>query len=201
MNTLIEFINKNSIITTKDVEKLGYGRHILSLLTNEGKLERLKNGVYQKSGQIIDDFILISSNNSRVVFSHNTALYLHNLSDRTPNIFHISVPQGYNASHIKNTTKNIHVHYIKKELYDVGITNIKTPLGNMVPVYDRERTMCDIVKGSSKIDKQIFLDGINRYFKSKNKNLRKIVKYSKLFNIETEIRKYIEVLSWLILKV
>lgn len=45
------------------------------------------------------------------------------------------------------------------------------------------------------MDKQIFTDAIKRYFKSNNKNLRLLIKYSRLFKIEYEIRKYMEVLS------
>lgn len=198
MNTLKEYIQENLIITNKEAEELGYTRHNLSELTKSGQLERLRPGLYQLKGKVIDDFVLISSNSNRIIFSHQTALYLHDISDRTPNVFHISVPQGYNASHIKNRYKDLQVHYVKKDLYEIGKTEIKSPQGNFIPVYDIERTICDIIIDREKIDKQIFTDAIKRYFKSPNKNLRRIIKYSRLFKIEDEIRKYMEVLLWLI---
>ena len=194
MNTLKEYIQENLIITNKEAEELGYTRHNLSELTKSGQLERLRPGLYQLKGKVIDDFVLISSNSNRIIFSHQTALYLHDISDRTPNVFHISVPQGYNASHIKNRYKDLQVHYVKKDLYEIGKTEIKSPQGNFIPVYDIERTICDIIIDREKIDKQIFTDAIKRYFKSPNKNLRRIIKYSRLFKIEDEIRKYMEVL-------
>ena len=138
---------------------------------------------------------MISSNSNRIIFSHQTALYLHDLSDRTPNVFHISVPQGYNASHIKKRYEDLQVHYVKKDLYELGKIEIKSPQGNLIPVYDIERTICDIIIDSEKIDKQIFTEAIKRYFKSPNKNLRRLIKYSRLFKVEDEIRKYMEVLS------
>ena len=195
MNTLKEYIQENLVITNKEAEELGYTRHNLSELTKSGQLERLRPGLYQLKGKVIDDFVLISSNSNRIIFSHQTALYLHDLSDRTPNVFHISVPQGYNASHIKNRYKDLQVHYVKKDLYELGKTEIKSPQGNLVPVYDIDRTICDIIIDSEKIDKQIFTEAIKRYFKSPNKNLRRLIKYSRLFKIEDEIRKYMEVLS------
>lgn len=195
MDTLKEYIKENSIITNKEAEKLGYGRHILADLVSNGKLERIKPGVYQAKGEVIDDFVLISSNSNRIIFSHQTALYLHDLSDRTPNVFHISVPQGYNASHIKKRFKDLQVHYVKKDFYELGRIEIKSPQGNTIPVYDIDRTICDIIIEREKIDKQIFTDGITRYFKSKNKDLRRLIKYSRIFGIEDEIRKYMEVLS------
>ena len=165
------------------------------VLTKSGQLERLRPGLYQLKGKVIDDFVLISSNSNRIIFSHQTALYLHDISDRTPNVFHISVPQGYNASHIKNRYKDLQVHYVKKDLYEIGKTEIKSPQGNLIPVYDIDRTICDIIIDREKIDKQIFTEAIKRYFKSQNKNLRRLIKYSRLFKIENEIRKYMEVLS------
>ena len=195
MNTLKEYIQENLVITNKEAEELGYTRHNLSELTKSGQLERLRPGLYQLKGKVIDDFVLISSNSNRIIFSHQTALYLHDISDRTPNVFHISVPQGYNASHIKNRYKDLQVHYVKKDLYEIGKTEIKSPQGNLIPVYDIDRTICDIIIDREKIDKQIFTDALKRYFKSPNKNLRRLIKYSRLFKIEDEIRKYMEVLS------
>lgn len=201
MNTLKEYIKENVVITNKEAEKLGYTRYNLSGLTKSGQLERLRPGLYQLKGKVIDDFVLISSNSNRIIFSHQTALYLHDLSDRTPSVFHISVPQGYNASHIKKRYEDLQVHYVKKDLYEIGKTEIKSPQGNLIPIYDIERTICDIIIDREKIDKQIFTDAIKRYFKSNNKNLRLLIKYSRLFKIEDEIRKYMEVLSWSISRV
>ncbi len=194
MVTLKKYIQENLVITNKEAEELGYSRHDLSELTKSGQLERLRPGLYQLKGKVIDDFVLISSNSKRIIFSHQTALFLYDLSDRIPNVFHISVPQGYNASHIKKRYEDLQVHYVKKDLYELGKTEIKSPQGNLIPVYDTERTICDIIIDREKIDKQIFTEAVKRYFKSKNKNLRRLITYSRQFKIEVEIRKYLEVL-------
>ena len=139
MDAINQFLSEHGTITNGEAKELGIKRYILSKMVKDGKLERIKNGVYKKKEEILDDFVLISSKNERVVFSYQTALFLHGLSDRTPSIFHISVPQGYNASHIKKKYPQITVHYVKAENFDMGITSIQTPLGNKVNVYDKER--------------------------------------------------------------
>ena len=58
MNTLKEYIQENLVITNKEAEKLGYTRHNLSELTKIGQLERLRPGLYQLKGKVIDDFVL-----------------------------------------------------------------------------------------------------------------------------------------------
>ena len=57
MNTLKEYIQENLIITNKEAEKLGYTRRNLSELTKRGQIERLRPGLYQLKGKVIEDFV------------------------------------------------------------------------------------------------------------------------------------------------
>ena len=194
MNALEKYFLESNIITNKQAEEIGIKRHILASLVQKGKLERVRNGVYKKKDAIDDDYATISLKNDQVVFSFHTALYLLGFSDRTPNIFHITVPQGYNAGHIKRKFPNIKVHYVKKDFFNLGLIKTKTPLGSTVQCYNMERCICDIVLKRKSIDKQIFINAITEYFKSKDKNTRNLIKYSRSLGIEEEIRKYMEVL-------
>ena len=187
------FMNSN-VITNKFAESLGIKRHTLASLAKNGLIERVRNGVYKKNDEIYDDFSEISLKSHRVVFSFHTALYLHGLSDRVPHIYHISVPQGINSAFIKQKNDNIVIHYVNRKHFDLGLTNVETVFGSVVKCYDLERTICDVVKKRRSIDKQIFVDAIQGYFKRKDKNLARLVKYSTIFGIEDEIRKYSEVL-------
>ena len=45
---------------------------------------------------------------------------------------------------------------IKADLHDVGLTTAKTPFGHTVPVYDMERTICDLLRSRSRIEIQTF---------------------------------------------
>jgi possible transcriptional regulator len=194
MNTLEKYFLESNIITNKQSKEIGIKRHILASLVQKGELERVRNGVYKKKDAIDDDYATISLKNNQVVFSFHTALYLLGFSDRTPDVFHITVPQGYNAGHIKRRFPNIKVHYVKSDFFHLGIIKAKTPLGSTVQCYNMERCICDIVLKRKSIDKQIFINALTEYFKSKDKNTRNLIKYSRSLGIEEEIRKYMEVL-------
>lgn len=196
MNAINKFLSEYGTITNEEAKELGIKRHVLFKMVKDGKLERIKNGVYKNKAEILDDFILISSKNKRVVFSYQTALFLHGLSDRVPNTFHISVPQGYNASHIKKKNPQVNVHYVKSENFTMGITSVQTPLGNRVNIYDKERCICDIISERRNIDKQIYVDAIKRYLKESDIILGNLIKYSKVIGIEEDIRKYLEVFKY-----
>jgi F0F1-type ATP synthase beta subunit len=83
---------------------------------------------------------------------------------------------------------------LKEELYEIGITEMKTLYGNKVKVYDLERTICDIIRNKKKIEIALFTDAMKRFVKRKDRNSIKLHKYAKMFNIEDELRKYLELL-------
>lgn len=71
---------------------------------------------------------------------------------------------------------------------------MKTLYGNKVKVYDLERTICDIIRNKKKIEIALFTDAMKRFVKRKDRNSIKLHKYAKMFNIEDELRKYLELL-------
>ena len=94
---------------------------------------------------------------AQAVFSHESALFFHDLTDREPSPYSITVKTGYNPASLQ--ADGIKVYTIKKELHDVGIATMNTPFGNPVPVYDMERTICDLIRSRSGIEMQTFLSG------------------------------------------
>lgn len=188
-----KLLNKrNGIITTSEVEKLGINSRILTRMIERGLIERVARGVYISADTIEDIYFTAQAICKKGIFSHETALYFHDLCDRTPIKFQLTVPTNYNNILIKN--KNYQIFYLKEELYEIGIIEMKTPYGNKVKVYDLERTICDIIRKKKKIEIALFADSMKRYAERKDRNSIKLNKYAKLFNIEDELRKYLEVL-------
>ncbi len=85
---------KNGVILTKEVEEAKIPRYYLTLLTREGKIERVAQGVYITPDTFDAEMYRIQARNQRVVFSHETALSLHDLSDRDPLTCYVTVPYG-----------------------------------------------------------------------------------------------------------
>jgi predicted transcriptional regulator of viral defense system len=193
-NRVLEITRKNGQIETKEVVENNIRKEVLSKLTRKGLLERVDRGLYITSESVPDDYSIIQKKCRQGIFSHETALYFWDLSDRVPGGYHLTVPSGYNVSHITVKYSNIVFHYIKPELLNLGITNKKTPFGQIVNVYDRERTICDILKNKNNMDTQLFSDAMKRYFKSKKNDLRKLYKYAKKLRVEEKLRIYAEVL-------
>ena len=132
------------IIETKTAIAHGISKAVLYKLCREDKIHRVVQGQYILPDDMQDELLSISKRSNQIIFSHETALFLHGISDRTPFEHTITVPSDYTVSAaIKNECK---IYYIKPELFDLGRTTLNTPAGNEVPVYDLERTICDMIR-------------------------------------------------------
>ena len=182
----------NGIVETYQVEELGINNKILTRMIEKGIIERVARGVYIGKNTLEDKYFITQAICKKGVFSHETALYFHDLCDRTPIKYQLTIPSYYNSKLLKD--KNYDFFYLKQELYEIGITDMKTPYGNKVRVYDLERTICDIIRNKKRIEISLFTDAMKRYAERKDRNSIKLHKYAKLFNIEDEVRRYLEVL-------
>lgn len=184
--------SNNGYITTKEIVSNKIDRKFLSNMVKKGMLVRISRAYYGLPSYIEDEYYKLLSKSKNARFSMATALYLHNLSDRTPLIYNITVPYGYSGSLQKE--KNVILNFVKKEILDLGVIEMTSPFGMKIKVYDIERTICDIIKNKNKIDAEIFSKALKEYARSKNKNLTKLTKYAKTMNIENKVREYMEVL-------
>ena len=86
------------------------------------------------------------------------------------------------------------VYTVKKDLHEIGIIAMQTSFGHSVPVYDMERTICDLLRSRKNVEMQVFQDALKQYAKRKDKNLRMLMKYAAMFHVENILRPYLEVL-------
>ena len=182
----------NGVLRTADAVAAGITRPVLGNYVRERDLERVGHGLYLAPDAWKDGMYLLHLRCPQAVFSHDTALFLHDLTDREPNPYSITVKTGYNPASLQ--ADGIKVYTIKKELHDVGIVTMNTPFGNPVPVYDMERTICDLIRSRSGIEMQTFQDALKQYAKRKDKDLRKLMRYAQMFRVEKLLRQYLEVL-------
>ena len=178
---------KNGYLTTKDVTDNNIPRTYLTKLIKENEIERVSRGVYIKKNVLVDEFMILQNKSKYAIYSNTTALYLHGLSNRIPIRYDITVKSGYKGSLQKE--KNVNLFYTKKELLELGVIDYKLDSGNVIRVYDLDKTICDIIRNKKKIDAEIFNKAIREYFYSKKKNTLKLYEYAKKMNIYNKVRK------------
>ena len=189
------FLNYNFTMTTAQLnkEKLYY-RDIQRML-DEGLIEKVKRGYYHW----IEDYgtsevAIINSLFPDAVFCMETALFYYKYSDRNPAEWNITVD--------KNTSRqrtNIDYPFVKAYRVEPALLSLGEMDGiiefTKVRIYDRDRTVCDVLRNMSKIDKEIFNKAIQNYVKDPQKNIPNLMEYAKALRVQKKVNDLIGV--WL----
>lgn len=183
---------QDGMLRTSQVIAAGISKPMFYDYVRSRDLERVAHGIYISKDSWVDSMYLLHLRFEQAVFSHETALFFHDLTDREPMEYTVTVKTGCNPTKMK--AEGIQVFTIKSELHGVGITTAQTPFGHTVPVYDMERTVCDLLRSRSRIEIQTFQGVLKAYARRKDKNLRTLMQYAGMFRVEKILRQYLEVL-------
>ncbi len=183
--------NNNGYITTKELEMFDIHRMYLTIMKDRGQIEQLSKGLYIDSKKIEDTYYVFSYSMPKVIFSHMTALYFYGLSIKAPDTkYDVTVTKSYH----NNKLKEHNVFYVNKDIYQLGLTEITTPMGNKVNAYDIERCICDIIKSKKRMDLEHIKYSVKEYLRRKDKNLTKISVYAEQLGIKKEVIDFISMM-------
>lgn len=183
----------NGYLFTAEVLSHKISKTYLAKYVKENEYERVAHGIYAAPDIWPDELYLLQKMNPRIIFSGETALYIHGLTDREYGRIEVTVPQGYNAIHLRK--RKICVRLLKEELYDLGKSTLKSLYGNPVIVYDKERVICDMIIDRKKMDVQMFQTAMKEYMSDSERNLPVLVRYAEKLGVRDEVMKYVEVLG------
>jgi predicted transcriptional regulator of viral defense system len=184
--------DQRGVLLTSDLAKLDIPRTYLSILEQSKEIERVSRGVYKTPSSIEDEMFIFQTIYKSSVYSHETALYLHDLTDRSPLSYSISAPVGYHSVALNQSGHKI--FYVNRKLFNLGVVLMKSPQGNEIRVTNLERTICDVARSRNQMDVQFVNVALKRYVARKDKNINLLYAYAKLFRVQKIIRQYIEVL-------
>jgi|AntRauTorckE6833_2_1112554.scaffolds.fasta_scaffold02752_2 predicted transcriptional regulator of viral defense system len=188
LNKLLE--KNDGLILTEDIEKVNIPRQYLSIFLKENKLEKISYGVYKKPNAVEDELYILQRKNKKAIFSHETSLFLLDLTDRDPINYSVTVPYGYNATHLRK--KELNVYSVKKDLHHMGVIETKSFYGHLIKIYNKERTLCDILKNRNNMDNIFLNDSLKKYLNSKEKNIPLLLKYASKLSIKSVVKDYLE---------
>ncbi len=183
---------QNGTISNKDLIQAGIHNEYLRSLVKLGEFERIGRGQYLLKNYFHDELDSLQKQFGRGIYSYDTALYLFGLTDRTPLKYSMTFPRKYNSS--SATKKGILAYRVDEKYYHLGVTIIQTQYGHDVRTYSLERTLCDLLRPNCLVSVEIITDAFKQYSGYKQKNLLKLVEYSKIFKVEQKVRNYLEVL-------
>lgn len=183
---------RNGLLLTSDLDKYGIARTYLSILARKGDIQRISRGVYSSTGHIVDEMTAIQARFKKARFSHETAAYLLDLTDRNPLFYSVTVPSGYKANSLKSM--GLKVFFMNRKFFSLGEITLKSSFGNDIDSYNLERTICDLLRSRNQLDIQLVNDALKRYAKKREKNLNLLYQYATQLRIQKIVRETLEVL-------
>ena len=163
-------------------------------LANEGYLIRVKHGYYSLSnGADVPEEQIIKTTLPETVVCVESALFRYGYSDFAPRIWSLAVPRSMTRTKLKSDVVLFKPYYIRNELINLGKTTEKFNDVEL-PIYDRERTICDCFKYRTKLDNELFNKAVNAYVSDKEKNLSNLSEYAKKMRIHKKVMELMEVL-------
>lgn len=184
--------NTNGYFSLKTAAEFGITRWQLQELLRNGEIQKVSYGLYALKNVIPDELFITQLLSPRAIFSHESALFFNGYSDQVPFRYTISVPHGYIS---KNLSEQYDVRHVAKESAEEGIKIIKSELGNDLRVYSIERTLCELLHKPSDLDKERFIPAIQKYLRSKNKDILTLMHFAKIFRVEKRLLPYLEAIQ------
>lgn len=180
------------VLTAADMKQLGYSRGMLHVYARAGLLERYESGAYIRPGALVDDMAYMQRKFPALIFSHESALYLQGLTERTPFRHSVTIPSD--AKLPRSLAGACNCYYISPPRHELGLTELFTSQGNLVRAYNAERCICDILRSMNRLDTESYTAALKLYFSGTEKNLRLLAEYAARFGVLNKLMPYLEVL-------
>lgn len=193
MNRLKELLDANrGVLRTCDVLAAGISKDLFYKFAEQYGLEKAAHGIYVSPHVFVDEMYLLQQQFPKVIFSHDSALYLHDLAEMEPMPLTVTVPHKYRS--VALLEKTVEICYVKPELHGMGVCTVASPAGFPLRIYDPERTVCDIVRRRKHMDVTAFNYAIQQYMKRNTKDLPRLLRYARELKMERQLRNVIGVL-------
>lgn len=188
-------IKKNGgIAKTAQLNEVGIQNSEIVKMCESGELERVKHGYYRIADRMeISEEKMIETFFEEGIVCMESALFYYGYSDKTPLEWTIAVPRTITRTKIKIDNFAYKIYFVQNDKLTLGKTEGMFN-GIQLPVYDRERTVCDCFKYRSKMDNEIFNKAINAYVADERKNLGNLSRYARELKVYKKVTELMEVM-------
>ena len=187
-------IEKGGVAKSADFVAAGMRAVDVVNLCNAGYLDRIRHGYYQLAeADTSSEEQLLATLIPKGIVCVESALFHYGYSDFAPRKWSIAVPRSMSRTKLDVDALALQTYYVQSEIYELGrITDDFD--GVMLPVYDRERTICDCFKYRSRLDNEIFNKALNAYANDSKKNPQNLSAYAKKLRVYKKVTELMEVL-------
>jgi len=187
--------HQQGIARTRDFLNAGITPYYIKKMESQCEIIRLKQGLYRQtnpSNSTVDELVEVSKLVPKGIICLLSALSYYELTTYNPWEYQVAIHRGDKKPKLPDYPP-IKVVYLADTPYHLGISEEYID-GFSVRIYDREKTICDIVRFREKIGIDIMKEGLQNYLHSPYKNITRLIQYADQLRIRTVLQKYLEVL-------
>ncbi len=187
LNQLLQ--KNNGYILTAQVVDANIDKNAFYDFVKRMGLLKADHGVYVKQELYADKMYMLHLGFENAVFSHETALFIHGLIEKEPDCYTATTKTNSDGARLERD--GVIVYTLPENQLKTGVIKVQTAYGNWIPVYDRERTICDIVHDQRPGTAYRIQDVMKMYAAQKDKSYGRLIKYARAFRIEKEMQQYL----------
>ena len=188
------FIEYGGVLKTSELNDLGFSSRQIKKLMEEGIITKIKHGFYELTDYIPREEVIIARLFPESIIFLESALFYYGYTDRIPSSWQIAVNKNSSKLQYNIDYPLIKPYYLEPKFIEIGIDTIEIE-GVKIRIYDRDRTICDVLRYETKLEEEVFTNAIKKYIKDPKKNVRNLFEYAEIFNIRNKVQTYIGV--WL----
>ena len=186
--------SKGGIAKSADFVAAGIRAVDVVSLCNAGYLDRVRHGYYQMAEQNeATEEQMLATLIPQGIVCVESALFYYGYSDFAPRKWSVAVPRTISRTKLDVDALPLQTYFVQQDLYELGKTT-GVFHGVTLPVYDRERTICDCFKYRSRLDNEIFNKALNAYANDTQKNLQNLSIFAKKLRVYKKVTELMEVL-------
>lgn len=187
-------IEKGGVAKSADFVAAGIRAVDVVNLCNAGYLGRIRHGYYQLAeAETTSEEQLLATLIPKGIVCVESALFHYGYSDFAPRKWSIAVPRSMSRTKLDVDELALRPYFVVPEIYELGKVTDNFE-GVSLPVYDRERTICDCFKYRSRLDNEIFNKALHAYANDTQKNLQNLSLYAKKLRVYKKVTELMEVL-------
>jgi len=188
------FKKNGGILRTSELNDLGLSSRQINKLIENGDITRIKRGYYELENHIYPEEVVIARLFPKTVIFLESALMIYGYTDRIPSSWQIAVDRNSEKTQYNIDYPLIDVFYMEPRLLEIGVDVVKIE-GIDIKVFNRDRTICDVLRYENRLEREVFTSAIQRYVKDPKVDVQRLLRYSEIFNIKNKVQTYVGV--WL----
>jgi predicted transcriptional regulator of viral defense system len=189
-----DFIKVNGgVVKTGVFQKAGFHNSYLAELMREGVLVRLKSGLYiSAESQSVSGFYETLLALPKAVICLASALAFYELTTYEPPAVHVAIPR--NDRTLPPEYPPVRIFSFSGQRFSIGqsLINIEN---HEISIYDREKTICDIIRFRRIIGQDIVNEALRNYLHGPQSAPDKLIRYARQLKVEGPVLNHLRLIS------